>query len=56
MAVILEGVNDKALIVASGLFLVSAGCLAYGLWLERRERRRYHSYEPLKPKEEDHED
>jgi hypothetical protein len=52
MAVI-EGVNDTLLYVVMGLLLFAVACFLYAWYAMHREERRYHSYEPLEPEDED---
>lgn len=51
---LMEKASPTVLLITAGLVLVGAACFAFVWWvetLEKREKERAHSYEPLKPDE-----
>jgi len=45
--------RDTVLLIAAALLLVAVACFLYAWYAMHREESRGHSYEPLRPKEDD---
>lgn len=49
----MEGVSDTVLLAIAGLLFFAVVCFLFALWGMNHEAKRYHSYEPLDPDDED---